>query len=241
MDYDKPTLLIISGPNGAGKSTHIQDMLPLELESIRSFNRDLKKTEYEKTLGLEGIPEKLIPHQAVGMMEEKLLEEMSHAARNKEHFVLETPLSHPDYWMYIDHFTNHGYQVQLYYLCLDNYHDSLDRVRLRVTMGGHDVPPNTIKSVYEDNLKFINEFKDTFSSIELYDGMKFPKLLAKMENNQVIYVQDNPLEKAWIKKGLPFIAKKILDYQQTNRNLEKAINNSVKSNTVNRKPKRRSL
>jgi predicted ABC-type ATPase len=36
---------------------------------------------------------------------------MDVAIKAKNHFVLETPLSHPDYWKYIDRFENNGYQV----------------------------------------------------------------------------------------------------------------------------------
>lgn len=196
MDYEQPTLLVISGPNGAGKSTHIQNMLPAPLSGILSFNRDLKKTEFEQSLGLKRVPEELIPKKALEMMEEKLMGEMNRAIDKKEHFVLETPLSHPDFWRYIDQFSNRGYQVELYHLCLDNYSDCLDRVRHRVMNGGHDVDPRTMKGVYEQNLHYINDYyRDTFKSVELYDGMKVPQLLVKMENDNILYVRENSLKK----------------------------------------------
>lgn len=217
MEYVKPTLVIISGPNGAGKSTHIQDMLPSELENINSFDRDLKRTEFEKSLGFEGIPDQLIPERAVALMESGLTEAMDKAIGQQAHFVLETPLSHPDYWRYIDRFTDQGYQVELFLLYLDSFSDSLDRVRQRVMMGGHQIDPKTMKGVYEKNLEYINDYRDTFVSIGLYDGMKLPKLLARIENDTVIYINENPLKKNWIKRGLPALAKKILDFQMSKK------------------------
>lgn len=209
MDYSKPTLLVISGPNGAGKSTHIQTMLPKEFDGIWSFDRDLTRTEFEDQLTNEGFSQNDLAKLATIRMEEKLVNKMKLAIQNQQHFVLETPLSHPDYWRYLDLFENNGYQIQLNYLCLDKISDCTARVGQRVLEGGHYVDPDTIKGVYEKNLEHINDFNTTFRIIELYDGMKVPTLLAKLEDNEVIWANKLALKKNWIKKGMPEIAKKI--------------------------------
>jgi predicted ABC-type ATPase len=203
MDYSKPTLIVISGPNGAGKSTYIQLMLPPAFEGIWSFDRDMTRVGFEKLLAGQGIKSGDLFRQATAMMEQKLLLEMRKAISLKEHFVLETPLSHPDYWAYIDLFERGGYQIQLNYLCLDNVSDCVARVEQRVIEGGHYVEPSTIKGVYEKNLEYINAYKDTFGVIELYDGMAIPTLLARIENNKVIFAVKQALTKNWIRKGLP--------------------------------------
>lgn len=203
MDYAKPTLLVISGPNGAGKSTHIQTMLPEDFQGIVSFDRDNTRVSFEKTLAAAGLTPDVVAQKARDMMEEKLLKEMRTAIMLKEHFVLETPLSHPDYWQYIDLFENAGYQVQLNYLCLDKVSDCIARVGQRVEEGGHYVEPKTIKGVYETNLKYIEDYKNTFKVVELYDGMILPELLARFEDNEVTYAVKQALNKNWIKKGLP--------------------------------------
>jgi len=209
MDYSKPTLLVISGPNGAGKSTHIQTMLPKEFDGIWSFDRDHPRTEFEEQLTNEGFSQNDLAKLATIKMEEKLVNKMKLAIQNQQHFVLETPLSHPDYWRYLDLFENNGYQIQLNYLCLDKISDCTARVGQRVLEGGHYVDPDTIKGVYEKNLEHINDFNTTFRIIELYDGMKVPTLLAKLEDNEVIWANKLALKKNWIKKGMPEIAKKI--------------------------------
>jgi len=168
MDYSKPTLLVISGPNGAGKSTHIQTMLPDYLKDLHSFDRDKSRIEFGKALADEGVNSNDIPLRSTRMMEERLFQEMKHAIKLKSHFVLETPLSHPDYWKHIDVFENNGYQLQLIYLCLDTIKECVSRVSQRVIEGGHHVEPGTIKGVYEKNLEHINEYNKTFRVIELY-------------------------------------------------------------------------
>jgi predicted ABC-type ATPase len=206
MDYSKPTLLIISGPNGAGKSTHIQIMLPVEFENIYSFDRDKTRTAFAEQLANEGINSKDILLKSTRMMEEALLHEMKKAISLQSHFVLETPLSHPDYWRYIDLFENNGYQIQLNYLCLDKISDCRARVTKRVLRGGHSVDPETIKGVYEKNLEYINDYYNTFKVIELYDGMIKPALLVRIEDEKLTDVVSHALKKNWIKNGLPAIA-----------------------------------
>lgn len=215
MDYSKPTLLVISGPNGAGKSTHIQTMLPVEFEGILSFDRDKARTMFEKQLIDTGTPATMITAKATRMMEERLVEEMKAAIKERKHFVLETPLSHPDYWRYIDLFENNVYQIQLNYLCLDKVNDCIARVGQRVLEGGHYVEPATIKGVYQKNLEHINEFIGTFKVIELYDGMRVPTLLVRIEDNVIATVQSHAIKKTWIKTGLPAIANKINRYFQS--------------------------
>ncbi|MDB5091068.1 MAG: hypothetical protein JWR09_5062 [Mucilaginibacter sp.] len=216
MDYSKPTLLVISGPNGAGKSTHIQTMLPVALENIWSFDRDKTRIEFEHILRAQDIDLKEIPLRSTRMMEDRLIQEMKQAINIKSHFVLETPLSHPDYWGYIDLFENNGYQIQLNYLGLDKISDCIARVGQRVMEGGHYVEPGTIKGVYQKNLEHINEYRNTFRMIELYDGMKIPTLLVRIEDNLVTYALNNALKKNWIKAGLPSLAQKVKSYIKSN-------------------------
>lgn len=213
MDYSKPTLLVISGPNGAGKSTHIQTMLPDPFEGIFSFDRDQTRVSFESELKLTGALEIEITPRATRMMEEKLFLVMKKAISNKEHFVLETPLSHPDYWKYIDMFESAGYQVQLNYLCLDKVGDCIGRVEQRVLEGGHLVRPDTIKGVFNDNLMHINSQYQSFQRVELYDGMRVPTLLCSLDNNIIEYLSPKALKKNWIKKGLPLLYTKLKDFK----------------------------
>lgn len=112
MDYSKPTLIVISGPNGAGKSTHIESMLPDLFEGVLPFDRDLTRSKFEKELRNDVTSEDELKSRAAQMMENLLVTKMNEAIKHNQHFVLETPLSHPDYWKYIDRFDNKGYQIK---------------------------------------------------------------------------------------------------------------------------------
>lgn len=212
MDYTKSTLLVISGPNGAGKSTHIESMLPVLFEGVLPFDRDLTRTNFELELEADGFSPDQIKEHSAKLMESFLISQMDKAIEQHQHFVLETPLSHPDYWRYIDRFESKGYQIQLNYLCLDKVKDCEQRVRQRVKEGGHAVDARTIKGVYEKNLEHINNYFATFKVICLYDGMIKPTLLVKLEDNQIVMAKESSLKKAWIKVGLPLIAEKVSSY-----------------------------
>lgn len=211
MDYSKPTLLVISGPNGAGKSTYIQSMLPEEFADILSFNRDEVRIDFENQLISEGVPKADRLKKATVMMEARLVYEMKIAISNQENFVLETPLSDPYYWTYIDLFDNAGYKIQLNYLCLDTIEQCKARVQQRISEGGHAVSPDTIKGVYNMNLVHINSQLNSFTRLELYDGTIIPTLLCVIDDNQIEYVIPEALKKHWIKKGLPAIYKMLAD------------------------------
>lgn len=205
----KPSLFIISGPNGAGKSTHVQSLLPEDFDGIPAFDRDKMRIYFENQIKGADDRDDQAAEKASSLMEEYLANEMGKAIKSKTNFVLETPLSHPDYWRYIDRFVDNGYQVQLCYLCLDRIADCKHRVCQRALLGGHYVDSDTIKGVYEKNLQHINDYKDTFATIKLYDGMTSPTLLAMICGNEVVYSDKKVLNKSWVKNGLPSLAEKI--------------------------------
>ncbi len=184
-------------------------MLPDAFDGITSFDRDKTRLFFEQELRAEALAAEELTARATRLMEASLETAMNKAIAAKDHFVLETPLSHPDYWRYIDRFERNYYQVQLNYLCLDNVKACKFRVEQRVREGGHHVDARTIKGVYEMNLQYINDYWATFKTIELYDGMVAPNLLVKMEDGQVILAKANALKKQWIKTGLPSIVAKL--------------------------------
>jgi predicted ABC-type ATPase len=187
-------------------------MLPADLKILKSFDRDKSRAKFAANLAAEGTNLTDIPSRSTGMMEDELMSAMRLAIKERNHFVLETPLSHPDHWKYIDLFENNGYQVQLNYLGLNKVGDCKARVAKRVIEGGHHVDADTIKGVFEKNLEFINAYLGTFQLIELYDGMKIPTLLVSMEHDQIVYADALALKKEWIKNGLPNISQKLYKY-----------------------------
>jgi hypothetical protein len=65
------------------------------------------------------------------------------------------------------------------------------------------------------NLKYINDFRNTFMEVLLYDGMKKPGLLARIAEGHVILAEPQVLKKSWIKTGMPDIASLLVGHFET--------------------------
>ena len=70
-------------------------------------------------------------------------------------FTMETVFSHPSKLQFLEYAKELGYRVYLYFIATDSPELNIARVKQRVKIGGHDVPPEKIISRYSrclDNL-----------------------------------------------------------------------------------------
>jgi len=130
---------IIAGPNGAGKTTFANEFLPIEGECRNFINADL-------------IAKGLSPFQPekVALKAGKLMiQQMSEAVSKGESFAVETTFSGMDYSNRINNWKSAGYYIIVYYLKLQSVELAIERVKLRVSKGGHNIPEDVIKRRYE--------------------------------------------------------------------------------------------
>lgn len=79
----------------------------------------------------------------------------------KEDFAFETTLSTRSFVGLIKQAKEQGYTVNLIYYWLDSVELAIERVKSRVSDGGHNIPTDTIIRSYNAGLKnFINLYKD---------------------------------------------------------------------------------
>ena len=129
-----PRVVIFAGPNGAGKSTHADAILAaLGIDTF--VNADYIAR------GLSGRKTELVAFEA-GRIMLKRLKQLSHAGAD---FAFESTLSSRTFAPFLRTLKARGYVVAVYYFSLANAQLAVRRVKLRVSMGGHDVPSEVVK------------------------------------------------------------------------------------------------
>jgi predicted ABC-type ATPase len=165
-----PELYIIAGPNGAGKTTAAKTILP-EVLKVREFvNAD------EIAKGLSPFNPEGVAIQAGKIM----LQRMEQLINEKESFAIETTLSTISYLKTIALVKAIGYSVTLFYVWLDSPLLAIERVKRRVSQGGHNIPADVIERRYHKALTNLPKFLELVDSWYLYDNSEsFYELIAK--------------------------------------------------------------
>jgi predicted ABC-type ATPase len=128
-----PFLLMIAGPNGAGKTTLFQNLRQSGVDFGEYINPD------DIALELQGsYDERVRQAQTIA---DRRRDACIAAARS---FSFETVMSHPSKIDILARAKAAGFFVQLFFVGIDDPRTNIDRVRLRVAQGGHDVPLDKI-------------------------------------------------------------------------------------------------
>ncbi len=129
-----PRVVVFAGPNGAGKSTHADAIL--QAMGIPTFvNADYIAR------GLAGTNTEAV-NMAAGRIMLRRLQELAAA---REDFAFESTLSSRSVAPFLRRLKTAGYRIAIYYFSLDSAQLAVRRVKLRVSLGGHDVPADIVR------------------------------------------------------------------------------------------------
>jgi predicted ABC-type ATPase len=78
-----------------------------------------------------------------------MIHQIDECIRKKESFAFETTLSGRTYIKKIREIKVKGYKIIIYFLKLASVHLAIERVKLRVSQGGHNVPLEDIRRRFE--------------------------------------------------------------------------------------------
>jgi predicted ABC-type ATPase len=175
---EAPRFWIVAGPNGSGKSTLYSET---DIEgfgrSVWIINPDLlaSRIRNQENMDLLGaniaalnriqawLEASIQAHQTVGV---------------------ETVLSTGKYRAMVSEAKRLGFEIRLIYVMLQSPDMNVERVRIRVATGGHDVPEDKIRERRENSLAQLPWFLDQADMALIYDnsGAK-PRLVGqKIEN-----------------------------------------------------------
>lgn len=125
----RPIVFAIAGPNGAGRTTFFESHLKstgLRFLNADAFARELEVGAYEAA-------------RMIGALRTELLNQ-------RESFIFETVFSDPvgDKLGFLKQAAKSGYTVVLCFVGIAGPETSEQRVAMRVSQGGHDVPPEKL-------------------------------------------------------------------------------------------------
>ena len=93
-------------------------------------------------------------------------------------FAFESTLSSRTFAPFLQTLKTRGYVVAVYYFSLTNAQLAVRRVKLRVSMGGHDVPSNVVKRRLGRSLSnFFNLYAPLADEWTLFDNSSSPQAL----------------------------------------------------------------
>jgi predicted ABC-type ATPase len=169
----RPVLVALAGPNGAGKSTFYHAHLAvagLRFVNADVLSRELRMDPYEAAKVADSIRRELV--------------------RQRESFVFETFFSDPagDKLAFLRDAAAAGYTVILCFIGISGSDISEQRVAMRVSQGGHDVPTKKLETRYPRVLanlrKAVHEVRHVW--VFDYDDLRFPyRLVAVYESGQI--------------------------------------------------------
>ena len=154
----RPVLVAIAGSNGAGKSTFFEQFVCSS--GLRFVNADV----LAQVVGLGAYEAAEVAARLRGEL-----------ITRKESFVFETVLSDPagEKVEFLRQIACQGYTVVLCFIGLASATESDERVALRVTRGGHDVPNDKLVARYPRTLQNLARALKVLPCVLVYDNSDF--------------------------------------------------------------------
>lgn len=158
MAYTKPRYVLFAGVNGSGKSTLYQ-LLP-EYQNLPRINTDEIVQEY-------GDWKDFSSQMKAGR---KAVELLKSYFESRISFNQETTLCGRSILRNIENARNLGYQVEIHYLGVDSVEICKERIRHRVSAGGHGIPDRDVERRYSESLRNIKKVLPLCSRVYFYDN-----------------------------------------------------------------------
>ena len=185
----RPVAVAIAGPNGAGKTTfyyaHLQ-AAGLRFVNADTISRELNIDRYEAAVVAASLRQELM--------------------RQRESFAFETVFSDPvgDKLSFLRDAVVHGYAVVLCYIGISGPEVSEERVAMRVSQGGHDVPSDKLMSRFPRILRNLQVALRSLPHVWIYDNddLRHPfRLAAVCEKGRLVEL--HPPVPKWLRTLLP--------------------------------------
>ena len=173
----QPTLYIIAGPNGAGKTTASLTLLPEMLECSEFVNAD------EIARGLSPLNPDSVRIRAGRLFLRRIKKLLS----TNETFAFETTLSTRSFVPFIHAAKDRNYHIVLLFFWLYSEEMAIERVKYRVSEGGHNIPLADIRRRYKRGIKnLVNLYSHRVDRWAIFDySTSSPEMIVKGSGENV--------------------------------------------------------
>ena len=192
----KKVLYIFAGVNGAGKSTlYNSENLDNEIKYSTRINTDeiVRKIGDWKNNSDQIKAAKI----AINLRNDCL--------KYGKSFNEETTLTGKTILKTIDKAKELGYELQLFYVGVNNPEIEKERIRNRVEKGGHNIADEIVEKRYYESLKNLKQMITKFDEVYLYDNSIKYKHIFSFINNKILYKEKNV---NWSKDAIEIIENK---------------------------------
>jgi predicted ABC-type ATPase len=184
----RPLVVAIAGPNGAGKTTFYH--AHVAHAGLRLVNADRLANELQ-----------LEPYEAAGVAD-RLRRAL---VQLRESFAFETVFSDPvgDKLQFLELCAASGYTTALLFIGLASAELAAERVAMRVSQGGHDVPADKLLGRYPRTLANLSKAIRRIPHVVVYDNSDLStpnRQLAVFENGTQIELAEPVPE--WLREAL---------------------------------------
>ena len=192
----KKVLYIFAGVNGAGKST---------LYNSRNLDDNIK---YSTRINTDEIVRKIgdWKNNSDQIKAAKIAINLRNdCLKDGKSFNEETTLTGKTILKTIDKAKELGYELQLFYVGVNNPEIAKERIRNRVEKGGHNIADEIVEKRYYESLKNLKQVITKFDEVYLYDNSTKYKHIFSFINNKILYKEKNV---NWSKEAIEVIENK---------------------------------
>ncbi|EJP6471742.1 zeta toxin family protein [Clostridium sp. FAM 1755] len=173
-----PTYTIFAGVNGAGKTSIYKSI-------YYSENKDEKRINTDEMVARIGSWEDnnlqmKCAREAVKLIKQYILEGVS--------FNQETTLSGKSIIKNIRFAKEKGFYIAMNYIGVEDSEIAKERVKIRVSEGGHGISDRDIERRYYDSLKNLDDVIEICDEVNVYDNTEVLKEIIYLKQGKIIWV-----------------------------------------------------
>ncbi len=186
----KPSLYVIGGPNGGGKTTLSARLI---LETGLPY------------IGADAIAKRLSPENVAAVAVaagREFLRQVEEKISSRQGFIVESTLSGRSLTQIIRRARNQGFRIEINMVFLSSADQSLQRVRSRVRIGGHDVPEADVRRRFKRTLvRFWNDYRPLADDWQLDSNSGTGRIVVAKSHQDTYTVLDDKLFRQYLLMG----------------------------------------